>query len=184
MTRTPFRFGLVSAALVAASVGTLSADDAHAFDMTKLSLRGGLGYVSGDPGAIQAGIGVGYFVISGLELGVTVDGRWPIGENSDAVGNLYIAGPYATYHLGLIPIITPYAGVFYRRWIYSGYPEGIDFTGFENSVGFRLGIGYTAAPLVRIFGGVVYERFLGCDDPLEAGFCDDWYPEIGVRISF
>jgi hypothetical protein len=175
--------GPVFAAAASLAAVALPAATADAFDITKLTLRGGAGYISGDPGSLQVGAGVGYFVYDGLEVGLSADARFLLGDSASE-GNLYIVGPYATYHLGMIPIITPYAGVFYRRWIYSGYPEIIDFTGFENSIGVRAGVAYSTTPLFRIFGGIVYETFLGCDDPGDAGICSDWYPEIGVRISF
>jgi len=115
------------------------------------------------------GIGVGYFVANGLDVGVDFEG-WFIGDPTQ-----YKISPRADYVLWKSPRMKPYAGVFYR---YSFIGEGFED---QESMGGRVGVFYKGARGGMAGVGAVYERYLDVPD----AFDDDViYPEIFVAIPF
>jgi hypothetical protein len=156
---------------------TLPTGDAHAFELSRLTLRGGAGYIGGDPGAFQAGVGVGYQIKPWLESGLTVDGRFP---TEDTAPRAWLVGPYATAFVPL-PIIKPYAGLFYRHWFLSDFEiAGINVSLDDlDSWGWRAGVLFASGPGLSLSLGLVNERFFDC----EGDGCSDFYPEFGVRFS-
>lgn len=161
--RAPF---FVSLALAA---GVMTVPALLCAQQLPISVRGGIGWISAEPeGYLVLGAGVDYHLNPLLSLGVDVDTRL---ANDPNVTRL---GPRATVSLGFVPIVVPYAGVFYRRWFISNdIPD-------TNSWGARLGLSLPIGPALVAYGGVVYERGFPCD--LES--CDDWYPEFGAQLRF
>ncbi len=133
------------------------------YDQGKVSI-GLAGGFNGTQGSI--GGSVGYFVIKGLELAaegaVLVQGETTIG----------ILGPAARYIVWQVPTIHPYVGTFYRHWFIADIED-------KDSVGGRVGI-ITSQDPFYVSAGVVYERFLFCDDAT----CAYVTPELSLGISF
>jgi hypothetical protein len=114
------------------------------------------------------GIGGGYFVANGLELGVDFD-AWLLQSPQ-----FYRLTPQVRYVFWQMNRFMPYAGAFYRwSWASDDYPD-------RNSWGGRAGLAYRSG---RGFAavGVVYEKFT---DSAAVGDSDTWYPEIAFWLFF
>ena len=117
------------------------------------------------------GAGLGYFIVNGLEVGLDYE-AWLFAEPV-----LHRLSPEARYVFHMVPVIKPYAGVFYRRTFVTD--GGDDY----NQMGGRLGAYYVPkSGRMYIGGGAVYERQLDCTSN-EFVDCDSWYPEISFGIS-
>lgn len=116
------------------------------------------------------GVGLGYYILNGLELGL--DGSvWVF--DSPTIG---MVTPQAKYVFGFVPVIKPYVGAFYRQYIVG---SGID--DFD-SAGGRAGIYLVPGSSASIGIGVVYEHLIDCKDRILP--CDAWYPEGTIAVSF
>jgi|KBSSwiStaDraftv2_1062776.scaffolds.fasta_scaffold07075_5 hypothetical protein len=117
------------------------------------------------------GIGAGYYLANGLDVGVDFEG-WLIGDPS-----IYKLSPRADYVLWKMKRIKPYAGAFYRwNFVGNGYDD-------KNSLGGRAGAFYQSRGGRSMAGaGVVYERYLNLDERF--GSSDVVYPEVFVTVSF
>ena len=117
------------------------------------------------------GIGAGYYLANGLDVGVDFEG-WLIGDPS-----IYKLSPRADYVLWKMKRIKPYAGAFYRwNFVGNGYDD-------KNSLGGRAGAFYQSRGGRSMAGaGVVYERYLNLDDRF--GSSDVVYPEVFVTVAF
>ena len=115
------------------------------------------------------GAGLGYFLVNGLEIGLDYE-AWLFANPV-----LHRVSPEARYVFHMVPVIKPYAGIFYRRTFVT---DADDY----NQVGGRLGAYYVPrSGRMYIGGGAVYERRLDCDS--NEYDCDSWYPEISFGIS-
>lgn len=116
------------------------------------------------------GVGVGYFLARGLEIGLDGEAWW--GEDP----NIYKVSPQIRYVILNHPNIKPYVGVFYRRSYYEGFDD-LDSGGGRAGVYSRLGR--------NTFGGVgiVYEKYADCDERIYDS-CDTTYPEFSVSVGF
>jgi hypothetical protein len=123
-----------------------------------------------DTDYLLLGVGVGYYIANGLDVGMDFEG-WLIGDPT-----IYKLSPRADYVLWKAKRIKPYAGAFYR-WNFIG--NGIDD---KNSLGGRAGAFYQGRGRGMAGAGVVYERYLNLDERL--GSSDVLYPEIFVSVSF
>jgi len=124
-----------------------------------------------DTDYLLLGVGVGYFVANGLDVGVDFEG-WLVGDPT-----VYKLSPRADYVLWKAKRIKPYAGAFYR-WNFVG--SGIDD---QSSLGGRAGAFYQSRGGRSMAGaGVVYERYLNLDERL--GSSDVVYPEVFVTVAF
>jgi len=113
-----------------------------------------------------AGLGVGYFLADGLEIGA--EGDYWIG-GPPTVARL---SPEVRYILWFVPEVQPYVGAFYRHRFISGYADQ-DTAGGQLGVLWGLGAGYVGI-------GAVYERLLtSCTSG-----CDVIYPEVTAALSF
>jgi hypothetical protein len=113
-----------------------------------------------------AGALVGYRVAGGLEVGLDATG-W-FGETP----SILKLAPRLTYAVSLGGT-TPYAGVYYARWMLgSGYADA-------NAVGGRAGVFQYAGRGGGFGVGLGYEHLFDC-----TGECDAWYPEILAAFSF
>jgi hypothetical protein len=120
---------------------------------------------------LLVGLGAGYYVANGLDVGVDFEG-WFVGDPT-----VYKLSPRADYVLWKAKRIKPYAGAFYR-WNFIG--SGIDD---KNSLGGRAGAFYQSRGGRSMAGaGVVYERYLDLNESV--GSSDVLYPEIFVSVSF
>jgi hypothetical protein len=114
------------------------------------------------------GVGGGYYVADGLELGMDVEG-W-LGKDP----NIWKVTPHARYVLWRAAAVKPYVGVFYRLNYYSGLYEDFNSYGGRAGLAYRSGRNYLALGVVH----EIYEQ----DDFY--GDSSATYPEFAVWISF
>jgi hypothetical protein len=115
------------------------------------------------------GGGFGYYLVDGLEAGL--EGQvWLFDEPT--IGTIT---PQVRYVLHMVPVIKPYVGTFYRRYLI-----GNDFNDFS-SVGARAG-GILLLGGGRAFLGLgaLYEHILEDESVLSS---DEWYPEFTIGFS-
>jgi len=161
-------FTLVSITMITAL--TVEASD---FQFNKGSRRLSLVVGSGstfDDSYTVIGVGAGYYVADGLELGLDAE-AW-LGADPD----IYKLSPQVKYVLPIPSMIRPYVGAFYRHIFIDDYDD-------LDTVGARGGVYFMVDERWFIGGGVVYESYLDCDDSVY-GSCDDIYPEITFSVSF
>lgn len=115
------------------------------------------------------GLGVGYFVLKGLEphLDTTF---WVIGQPFMAT-----LTPGVRYVLHFVPKVKPYVGGFYRHYFVGD--DNLD----TNSIGARLGLNIMTGKMSYFGAGVVYEHFLDQNFFVDQ---DQFYPEISFSFSF
>jgi len=123
-----------------------------------------------DNNYVILGLGAGYYVLNGLELGL--DGEAWLGGDPD----IYKVSPQVKYVLPTQSKIRPYAGVFYSHIFIDGYDD-LDTTGA------RGGVYFTSNEKWFMGVGVVYESYLDCDESVYSS-CRDVYPEISFSFSF
>jgi hypothetical protein len=151
------------------------ADQPTPFDQgrTRVSLGGGSAGGFGNR-YVVLGLGVGYYVAPGLELGL--DSAFWIGGDPSIID----VSPQARYVFFRVPTIKPYVGAFYRhRFIGAPYDD-------LASAGGRAGAFYVTGRGGFLGGGVVYEALMDCDAETEAayGSCTDIYPELVFSLTF
>jgi len=116
------------------------------------------------------GAGIGYFILNGLEVGLDYE-AWLFAKPV-----MQRLSPEARYVFHMVPVVKPYAGVFYRRNFVTDHDD-------YNQIGARMGA-YFIPKSNRMFvgAGAVYEKTLDCTS---SNFidCDEWYPEISFGIS-
>ena len=127
-----------------------TAGAAYAFGQTYFTLGGHLGY------------DVGF----GLEP--NVEAQWWMGQSPSVVK----VAPGLTWYLPL-PLLRPYIGAYYARWIVS---SGVSD---QNAAGVRAGVAILSAGPLSATIGVAYERRFSCSVN-----CDTWLPEAGAGITF
>ena len=156
----------------AASVGTGGVGTAFSKNSTTVGIVAGSGSAFND-NYIILGVGLGYYVARGLELGVDIQ-HWFSGEPS-----ITKVSPQIRYVFTQAKKVKPYVGAFYRR-TYFGDINGIDL-GDEDSFGYRAGAYFTSNNRVYIGGGIVYEEYADCRAFTD---CSTTYPEILFTVSF
>lgn len=116
------------------------------------------------------GVGAGYYVVNGLEVGLDVE-DWLGGGP-----RIYRVSPEVHYVFYEVETIKPYVGVFYRR----NFIEGRDDV---NTVGVRAGGLFLIGKRSYLGVGMVYDKYLNCSNsPFSS--CSDTYPEIIVAVTF
>ncbi len=135
----------------------------------RLSVVVGNGYAF-DESYLIVGLGFGYFVAKGLELGLDAE-SW-----SGANPGITKISPEVRYVVPTNGAIRPYIGVFYR-WTMI---ENLDDL---TSLGGRAGIYFLSGRGSYFGAGVVYEKYLSCDESVYRS-CSDTYPEIIFAITF
>lgn len=153
---------------------TLPADagvgrDPFADGSMRLSVVVGNGYAF-DQSYLVVGVGFGYFVAKGLELGLDAE-SWSSGDPG-----ITKISPAVRYVVPTSGAIRPYIGAFYR-WTMI---ENLDDL---NSLGGRAGIYFLSGQGFYFGGGIVYEKYLSCDEAVYRS-CSDTYPEIIFAITF
>jgi hypothetical protein len=159
----------VTAAPAQAQVGGVSA-----FDQGRVRLSLGAG-TSGYFGNryIVLGVGVGYYLVKGLEL--AVDSQVLLGGDP-FLAQVSPGVRYVFWQTG--GPVMPYIGGFYRHlFINSDLIDDID------SLGGRAGIFYTVGRGGYFGIGVAVEQLLNCDEDL-FDTCTDIYPELAFSLSF
>lgn len=122
---------------------------------------------------VTVGVGAGYFILKGLELGL--DTQLWLGHDP-FIADLSPGVRYV-FHQTKSKVM-PYLGVFYRYMI-------INDPKIDNisSLGGRGGIYYQISRSGYIGGGVAVETITGCDEK-KYGSCYDIYPELAFAFSF
>jgi len=116
------------------------------------------------------GIGGGYYVMDGLEVGLDAE-TWQ--GSSPHISRI---SPGLRYVLYTVRTIKPYVGVFYRRTFIEDYRD-------HNEAGFRAGGIVRAGRRVYFGAGIVYDLRLSCDKSVYSS-CTDVYPEIMFAVLF
>ena len=157
----------------AASVGTGGISTAFSKNSTSVGVVVGSGSAFNDNYVIL-GVGVGYYVARGLELGIDVQ-HWFSGDPS-----ITKLSPQIRYVFTQPKVIKPYVGAFYRRTYFGDFNgRNIDD---QDSFGYRAGAYFSGKNGVYIGGGIVYEEYKNCG-PFD-GDCSTTYPEILFTVSF
>ena len=151
----------------AASVGTSGVGTGFSKGATSLGIVVGSGSAFND-NYIILGVGIGYYLINGLELGIDVQ-RWFSGDPS-----ITKVSPQIKYVFTQTGTIKPYVGTFYRKT----YIENLDN---QDSYGYRAGAYFSGSKGVYVGGGIVYEEYLDCPSYLD---CSDTYPEVLISVNF
>ncbi len=169
---TLFIFLGLSNVVSAASVGTGGIGTAFSKDSTTLGVVVGSGSAF-DDNYLILGVGVGYYVARGLELGLDVQ-HWFSGSPS-----ITKVSPQIRYVFTQAKRVKPYVGLFYRRTFFGDF-KGIDLAD-QDSFGYRVGAYFSSNNRVYIGGGMVYEEYKNCDAFVD---CSTTYPEILFTVSF
>jgi hypothetical protein len=151
----------------AASVGTGGVSTAFSKGSTSLGVILGSGTAFND-NYIILGVGVGYYVLPGLELGLDVQ-HWFSGDPA-----ITKVSPQIRYVFTQPEVIKPYVGAFYRRTFISNLDDA-------DSYGYRAGAYFSAKSGVYIGGGIVYEQYTDCNRFAD---CSSTYPELLFTVSF
>ncbi|MBS1124629.1 MAG: hypothetical protein H6Q90_6857, partial [Deltaproteobacteria bacterium] len=115
------------------------------------------------------GLGVGYFVLDGLEVGLGALHQFGDGPSISQLSPSlrYVAQPL----VGRSPLI-PYTGVFYRHWFIGSALADVD------TVGARAGLLYVSGQFVLGLGVVVERTVSTCDAD-----CVQVYPDFTISLS-
>lgn len=167
-----FIFLCVSKVAMAASAGTGGVSTAFSKNSTSVGVILGSGSAFNDNYLIL-GVGVGYYVVQGLELGIDLQ-YWASGEPS-----ITKLSPHIKYVFTQPKVVKPYIGAFYRRTYYGDY-KGIELDD-QDSFGYRAGAYFSTDNRVYIGGGIVYEEYTDCNSSTDCSFT---YPEILFTVSF
>ena len=170
MFRTLALFAVLASLLLCAALPADAAGrDPFADGSMRLSVLVGNGYAF-DESYLVVGVGFGYFIARGLELGL--DGEsW-----SGSTPGITKVSPALRYVVPTNSVVRPYVGAFYRRTMIDNYDD-LDSGGGRAGIYFMSGQG-------SYFGlGAVYEKYFSCDEAIYRS-CSDTYPEIIFAIAF
>jgi len=157
---------------LAATAGTGGLGAAFSKNSTSVGVVVGSGRAFDDD-YIILGIGAGYYVTEGLELGIDLQ-RWFSGEPT-----ITKVSPQIRYVFTQSKTLKPYVGAFYRRTYFDDF-NGIDLDD-QDSFGYRAGAYFSTNNRVYIGGGIVYEEFKDCSRFTD---CSTTSPEIIFTVSF
>jgi len=116
------------------------------------------------------GLGAGYYVIDGLELGLNIQ-AW-LGDKP----SIYQITPEARYTFQLTDVLAPYAGVLYRETLI----ENRDNT---SAYGAKAGLSIITGRNSYIGAGIVTIKYNDCRES-ELVSCSETYPELAFLFSF
>ena len=136
---------------------------------THFVVTGGTGSAF-DENYLVLGVGVSYFIVNGLNVGLFVE-SW---TGSDP--NLYKVTPSVQYVFYQSPTVKPYVGAFYRRTFVDDLPN-------INSVGARGGVYFEVGRNAYLGAGAVYESYLDCSSSIYRS-CSSTYPEFSLTFVF
>jgi hypothetical protein len=143
--------------------------DPFAGGSMRASVLVGNGYAF-DESYVVIGVGFGYFVAKGLELGLDME-SWTSGTPG-----ITKISPALRYVVPTNSTVRPYLGAFYRRTNIENYDD-------LNSIGGRAGVYFVSGRGSYFGAGLVYENYLSCDEAVYRS-CSDTYPEIIFAIAF
>jgi hypothetical protein len=143
--------------------------DPFADGSMRLSVLVGNGYAF-DESYLIVGIGFGYFVAKGLELGLDAE-SW-----SGGTPHITKISPEVRYVVPTNSAMRPYIGAFYRWTMIENYDN-------LTSAGGRAGLYFLSGQGSYFGAGAVYEKYLSCDQSVYRS-CSDTYPEIIFAIAF
>jgi len=161
-----------SQAALAASAGTGGVGASFSKNSTSIAFVVGSGTAFNDNYTVL-GLGVGYYVANGLELGIDMQ-RWISGEPT-----ITKVSPQVRYVFTRAKPIKPYVGAFYRRTHFGEF--GSIKLDDQDSYGYRAGAYFSSRNGVSIGAGVVYEEFANCPALTDCSTTD---PEIFVTVNF
>ncbi|MDB4956810.1 MAG: hypothetical protein JWO36_4379 [Myxococcales bacterium] len=144
------------------------------FDRGRVGLSlGGGSQSNGTSHYFVIGGGVGYFVLDGVELGLSALQQFGDGPNVTKVSPSirYIAQPL----VGKWPLI-PYVGVFYNHWFITTDVPDVD------SAGTRAGLLYISGSLILGLG-VVYEHIVSTCTASPTTDCSSVYPDFTISLA-
>lgn len=174
LTEMKYIFTLLLLALItvplsanAASVGTGGVSTAFSKGSTSVGVVLGSGSSFNDD-YIILGVGVGYYVLPGLEIGIDLQ-HWFSGDPS-----ISKVSPQVRYVFTQAKTVKPYVGAFYRRTFIEDLEDA-------DSYGYRAGAYFSSNNRVYIGGGIVYEEYTDCSRFID---CSTTYPEILFTVSF
>ena len=153
--------------LLAVCTGSVAADP-----FSQGAKRGSIIVGSGqsfDESYVILGVGAGYYVLDGLEIGLNFQ-TWLGGDPS--INQLT---PEITYVFSNQSRFDPYVGALYRKTWISGFDD-------LSAIGGRAGV-YIPSGDRFFFGiGAVYLKYTGCSESVYSD-CSDFYPEFTFSIS-
>ena len=156
----------------AATAGTGGVGTAFSKNSISLGIFVGSGSAFDDDYTIL-GVGVGYYLAEGLELGIDLQ-RWFSGEPE-----ITKVSPQIRYVFTRAKTIKPYVGAFYRRTSFDDF-DGIELDD-QDSFGYRAGAYFSSKNRVNIGAGFVYEEFKDCPRLTD---CSTTSPEVLFTVSF
>ncbi len=116
------------------------------------------------------GMGVGYFIADGLELGLDIESWFGNAPNIRQIS------PQIRVVLNTGGLVKPYAGAFYRRSIIDGYRD-------TDTTGMRVGAYLLTGRNVYWGAGLAHETHLQCDKRMYSS-CSETFPELQFAIVF
>jgi hypothetical protein len=171
MTRSIALAALAGFLVFASSTPSAEADVVGTFakGRTQLSVFGGSGYAF-DETYFVIGVGVSYYLIDGLNVGVSAE-AWTGGDPA-----IYKITPSVQYVFYKVPRFAPYLGAFYTHTDIQDRPN-------LDSVGGRAGVYVSVGGNANIGIGGVYESYLDCSKT-QYNSCSNAYPELSFIVSF
>ena len=163
-----YRFVTLISLLALTLSGALFAQEPYTKGSVRGSVIAGAGSTLGDDYVIL-GIGAGYFVIDGLEIGL----NWQSWLGGDPSINQIT--PEITYVIRTQSRVAPYIGALYRRTFVSGAED-------LSAYGGRAGINMSTGDRSFIGIGGVYLKYTDCKNVF--GDCTSTYPELTFGFSF
>ena len=159
---------LVTIALTIIISGNASASP---FDRgrSNVVITGGSGSAFND-NYIILGLGYGYYMLNGLQLGIKFD-LWLDGKPS-----IYQVTPDIQYVFHKVPNVKPYVGAFYTR----SYIESLDDL---DALGYRAGVYITTSGRSYFGIGGAYRKYQDCKETIYTD-CSTSYTELSFLFSF
>ena len=159
----------VTIALVLLQPANAMAQGMYEQGSKKLTVIAGAGNAFDDDYFIL-GAGAGYYIIDGLELGLTWE-KWFSGDPEfDQVT------PELTYVFINSSRVDPYVGVLYRRLFIDGLDD-------LSGIGARAGVNIEINPRTYLGVGAIYVDYISCDEATYVD-CSESYPELTLNFIF
>jgi hypothetical protein len=136
---------------------------------SRFSIVGGNGYAF-DESYFVLGVGAGYYVADGLNVGLDLE-WWTGGDPG-----ITKVSPSLQYVFYQVPRVAPYVGAFYRRSYIQDFED-------LSSAGGRAGVYISAGRNTHVGLGAVYESYFDCEESTYVS-CSDTYPEISFTVAF
>jgi hypothetical protein len=166
---TKFLFAVIALCALSSPVAAQEVAGVFSKGRTHFIISGGTGYAFDDTYFVL-GLGVSYYLIDGLNVGLHVE-SW-----SGADPGMTKITPSLQYVFHQVRTVKPYVGAFYRRTDIENLPA-------LDSWGGRAGVYIQAARNAFIGLGAVYESYLDCNKNTYRS-CDSSYAEVSVTFAF